>query len=276
MTNVVVYVEASAPGYFTRTNSATVKITKAANAWITAPSMKGWTVGATPATPNKGKAKFGTATVTYGKAGGAAGALGATRPSAAGSYVATFTVPGTANYAGLTKTVTFTIKPNTYKVKFKADGGKLPKGKKMSAQTFTTGKAKKLRTNKFERKGWIFLGWSKRKNGPVAYKNAQAVKNLAAAGKTVTLYAVWAKAQYKVVFDASGGRGKMPVQVFTYGKPQKLVGNRFTRKGYVFGGWAIRDPLATVPKIAYRNGQAVANLSRDGRTVKLYAVWKRR
>ena len=46
----------------------------------------------------------------------------------------------------------------------------------------------------------------------------------------------------------------MPVQVFKYGQAQKLAGNRFTRKGYVFGGWAIRDPLATIPKIAYRNG----------------------
>ena len=92
----------------------------------------------------------------------------------------------------------------------------------------------------------------------------------------MTLYAVWAKAQYKVVFNASGGRGKMPAQTFAYGKAQKLYANKFTRKGYVFAGWAIRDPLATIPKIAYKNGQAVKNLSADGRTVKLYAVWKRR
>ena len=279
VTNVTVFVEASAPGYYTATKSATVKISKAANAWIKVPTMAGWTVGATPATPNKGKAKFGTATVAYGKAGGAAGGLGATRPSAAGSYTATFTVPGSANYTGLTKTVAFTVKPKpptTYAVKFNANGGTLPKGKSMAAQSFTSGKAAKLRGNAFTRKGYVFIGWAKRKDGPVAYKNAQAVKNLAAAGKTVTLYAVWAKAQYKVVFDASGGRGKMPVQTCAYGKAQKLCANKFTRKGYVFAGWAIRDPLATVPKIAYKNGQAVKNLSADGRTVKLYAVWKKR
>jgi uncharacterized repeat protein (TIGR02543 family) len=275
-----ILVRATNPNYANpATNSAALTITKAANAWIAEPSMASWTVGATPATPNKGRAKFGTATVTYGVAGKAAGGLGTTRPSAAGSYVATFTVPETENYAGLVKNVAFTIAaapPKTYKVKFNANGGKLAKGKKMAAQTFTYGKAKKLRKNKFKRKGYVFVGWAKRKNGPVAYKNAQKVKNLAKAGKTVTLYAVWAKETYKVVFDASGGRGKMPVQVFTYGKPQKLVGNRFTRKGYVFGGWAIRDPLATVPKVAYRNGQAVKNLSRNGGTVKLYAVWKKR
>jgi hypothetical protein len=68
----------------------------------------------------------------------------------------------------------------------------------------------------------------------------------------------------------------MPRQTFTYGESQNLVRNRFKRKGYVFGGWAIRDPLATVRKVAYKDGQRVKNLSADGRTVKLYAVWKRR
>ena len=255
-------------------------IAKAANAWVTAPSMAGWTVGAAPATPNRGRAKFGTATVTYGVAGKAAGGLGAARPSAAGSYVATFTVAATANYTGLGKNVAFAVKPKpapkTYAVKFAANGGTLPKGKSMAAQTMTLGKAAALRGNAFVRKDWVFVGWAKTKNGPVAYKNGQSVKNVAKAGQTVTLYAVWAKAQYKVVFDASGGKGKMPVQTFKYGQTQKLVSNKFTRKGYVFGGWAIRDPLATVPKVAYKDKQAVKNLSANGRTVKLYAVWKRR
>jgi hypothetical protein len=354
VTNVMVFVEASAPGYFTTTNGAPVVITKAANAWVTEPSMAGWTVGATPATPNKGQAKFGTATVAYGVAGGAAGGLGATRPSAAGSYVATFTVPGTANYGGLVKNVSFTIAtaptppkptppapktytvkfdanggkggttakktagaalkapsvtragyklkgwtpavpakmpaanvtykavwtPLTYTVKFAANGGTLPKGKAMAAQTMTVDKAGNLRANVFTRTDWVFAGWAKTKNGPVAYKNGQSVKNIAKAGQTVTLYAVWAKPTYKVVFNASGGRlprgVKAPTQKFTYGKSQKLADNRFVRDGYVFGGWAIRDPLATVPKIYYRNGQVVKNLSPDGRTVVLYAVWKKR
>ena len=141
-------------------------------------------------------------------------------------------------------------------------------------------KAPRTSANKFARDGYVFLGWSKRKNGPVAYKNAQKVKNLAKAGKSVTLYAAWAKADYQVAFDASGGRlpkgVKMPAQTFKYGKPQKLRKNKFIRKGYVFAGWAKRDPLATIPIIAYKNGQRVKNLSRNGGTVKLYAVWKKR
>ncbi len=110
-----------------------------------------------------------------------------------------------------------TPKPKTYTVKFNANGGKLPKGRNMPAQTFTSGKAKKLRGNAFTRNGFVFVGWAKRKNGPVAYKNAQKVKNIGKVGKSVTLYAVWAKETYKVVFDASGGRGKMGTQTFKYG-----------------------------------------------------------
>ena len=39
-------------------------------------------------------------------------------------------------------------------------------------------KAYKLRANKFERDGYVFLGWAKRKDGPVAYKNGQKVKSM--------------------------------------------------------------------------------------------------
>ena len=80
----------------------TFTITKATNEWITEPSVVGWTYGDAPSEPNMGTAKFGTATVTYG-------ALGAERPTEAGDYTATFTVVGTDNYAGLTKSLDFTI-----------------------------------------------------------------------------------------------------------------------------------------------------------------------
>ena len=286
MTNVTVYVEASAPGYYTTTNSATVKILPL--------DLAGVTVAPIPAQQYAGSSLRPAVSVQIGGLRPAAGVdYDAAYANNAAPGTATVTLTGKGNYTGR-KQATFRIvapptppkptppkptptpAPKTYVVKFSANGGKLAKGKKMSAQTFTSGKAAKLRCNAFARKGYVFIGWSKRKNGPVAYKNGQAVKNLAKAGKTVTLYAVWAKESYKVAFDASGGRGKMPVQTFKYGKAQKLRKNQFVRKGYVFGGWAIRDPLATVRKVAYKDGQKVKNLSRNGGTVKLYAVWKRR
>ena len=110
-----VWVEVSAANYAPVTNSVTVKITKAANAWIAVPSISGWTCGETASMPNMGKAKFGTVAVRYG-------ASGAVLPSSAGNYVATFTVAGTANYAGLTKEVPFTVEPA------QGQGGNEPSG----------------------------------------------------------------------------------------------------------------------------------------------------
>ena len=81
----------------------TFTITKAANSWLTQPSINGWTYGQVANVPNMGAAKFGTASVTY-----------SATPQNAGSYTATFTVPGTANYSGLTKSVPFTIAKATY------------------------------------------------------------------------------------------------------------------------------------------------------------------
>ena len=157
---------------------------------------------------------------------------------------------------------------SSYKVKFVANGGK----GKMAAQKFAYGKAKKLSKNKFNRSGWTFLGWAKSKSGKVAYKNAAAVKNLTAKGGTVPLYAKWAKTSYKVAFDANGGQGKMSAQKMTYGKAKKLSANKFTRKGYDFLGWA-KSKTGTV---AYKDQAAVKNLVANGKTVKLYAAWKKK
>ncbi len=169
--------------------------------------------------------------------------------------------------------------PLTYKVAFNKNGGKLPKGKKMAAQTLTYGKAAKLRKNVFTRKGYVFAGWAtskaNAKKGLIAYKNAQSVNNLRADGGTTTLYAVWAKKTYKVAFYANGGKGKMAVEKFTYGKAKKLTANKFKRKGYTFKGWAKSKALAQKGTVTYRNKQAVKNLVTNGKTVKLYAVWKK-
>ena len=152
-----------------------------------------------------------------------------------------------------------------YAVAFNANGGK----GSMKTQAMTYNKAAKLGKNAFTRSGWTFLGWSKTKTGAVAYKNAQAVKNLRTDGKTTTLYAVWAKNAYKVAFKANGGTGSMAVQGMTYGKAANLRKNAFKRTGYTFSGWA----KTATGAVAYKNAQAVKNLRTDGGTTTLYAKW---
>ena len=167
-------------------------------------------------------------------------------------------------------------RPTTYAVSFSANGGTLPKGARMAAQKMSYGKSAALRKNAFARKGRVFAGWSKTKNGPVAYRDAQSVRNLRADGAWLTLYAVWAKPAYRVAFLANGGAGSMPAQDFAYGRAKRLSANRFAKKGHRFAGWAKSAADARRGKVAYRDGNPVKNLVRNGGTVKLYAVWKRK
>ena len=160
--------------------------------------------------------------------------------------------------------------PTKYTVAFKANGGK----GKMASQKMTRDKTAKLKKVAFSRSGYVFIGWAKTKNGAVAYKNKASVKNLAAGGKTATLYAKWAKKTYKVKFYANGGKGKMAVESFKYGKAKKLSANKFKApKGKKFAGWAKSKANAKAGTVAYRNKAKVKNLVTTGKTVKLYAVW---
>ncbi len=157
-------------------------------------------------------------------------------------------------------------KPVTYKVAFYANGGI---GKTVT-QTMTYNRAAYLKKNAFKRTGYTFLGWAKKKNGAVAYKNAVAVKNLLSAKGTIKLYAVWAKTKYKVAFYANGGSGSMSAQAMTYNKAAYLKKNAFKRTGYTFAGWA----KSVNGSVVYKDGKAVKNLTTTGATIKLYAVWK--
>ena len=214
---------------------------------------------------------------TWTRVSGTAATLSATgvlRPVSGAT--GTVVVRGTAVLWGQTYTRTLAVKilrPSTpYKVKFNANGGK----GKMAVQKMKYGKAAKLRRNAFVRDGWIFAGWAVKGKGPVAYADAAKVKDVGGGATARTLYAIWARPTYKVKFLANGGKGKMAVQAFRYGQAQKLSANKFKRKGYVFKGWARTKADAKAGKAAFKNKKAVKNLTTTGKTVKLYAVWKKK
>lgn len=92
-----------AGNYTITTQSGTLAVTKATNSWITQPSIAGWTYGQAANAPNLGAAQFGNVQVSY-----------SATPQNAGSYTATFTVPETANYSALSKSVSFAIARATY------------------------------------------------------------------------------------------------------------------------------------------------------------------
>ena len=179
-------------------------------------------------------------------------------------FFALFTLPvqtyanATVGYAKAVATAKKAA-PKTYVVKFHPNGGK----GKMSAQKFTVNKAARLQSNRYSRKGYVFIGWSTSKSGAVAVGNGQSVKNLTKGGKSITLYAQWAVQNYIVAFYANGGSGSMPLQKHTYGKAANLVANRFTRKGYSFEGWA----TSANGRVTFRNKASVKNLTKAGRTI---------
>ena len=161
------------------------------------------------------------------------------------------------------------VPPTTYAVVFKANGG----AGTMADQTISCGKTANLSANAFTRKGYVFLGWAKTAKGAVAYKDKAGVRDLAPAGARATLHAKWAKETYSVKFCKNGGTGTMKVQKIAYGTSKKLLANKFKRDGYVFKGWATSAAKARKGKVAYSNKQKVKNLTKAGKTVKLYAVW---
>lgn len=79
--------------------------------------------------------------------------------------------------------------------------------------------------------------------------------------------------QFKGWYTKKSGGSMKDTASCKYGKTYNLPANAFTRKGYKFAGWA------TTPNgpVKYKNKAAVKNLtSKNGKTVTLYAKWKKK
>ena len=71
---------------------------------------------------------------------------------------------------------------------------------------------------------------------------------------------------YTVTFDANGGEGNMPSQIFFEGNESALYVNEFTREGYSFAGWnTMQDGTGT----AYTDKQRITVVA----DMTLYAQW---
>ncbi len=174
--------------------------------------------------------------------------------------------------------------PTTYEVVFDANGGV----GSMPAQTIDVNAPTALSTNAFTREGYTFKGWSTTPDGAVQYQDVEPVTDLAPAGGTTTLYAVWEKVEqpnpqppvepqpvvYEIAYNANGGVGTMPNQEVKKGEDVVLAKNTFTKAGYQFKGWATSANGA----VKYTDGQTVTDLVfPQARTVitTLYAIWEK-
>nr|MBQ5605331.1 InlB B-repeat-containing protein [Bacteroidales bacterium] len=146
-----------------------------------------------------------------------------------------------------------------YKLSFNANGGTGT----MSDQIFEYGAANTINANLFIREGFIFTGWNTQANASgTAYTDKQSITLT----ENTTLYAQWKRKTYTLTFDANGGTGTMPSQIFQHGIPKSLPNNTFTREEYGFVGW---NTKADGSGTDYTDKQSIS-LTND---ITLYAQW---
>ncbi len=161
---------------------------------------------------------------------------------------------------------------NNYQVIFNANATDVTGN--MPNQEFTYGETKKLNSNRFQKVGYEFKGWSTTSNGNVEYNN-QASFNYNTENPSITLYAIWEAKTYQVVFLGNGDSninsvtGEMSPQTMTYDQSVELADNQFECLGYTFTGWNTQANGAGQP---YRNKQEVKNLTLQA-SISLYAQW---
>ena len=110
------------------------------------------------------------------------------------------------------------------------------------------------------------------------YTNHETVKDIAAPGRTINLYAIWKPNNdytYKVRFHAMDGTGRTFDQTFAKSKSKCLAwldsGIGWSRPGYIFCGWS---DVGSSRVCKYNNGTKVYDLSfTPNGVVDLYAVW---
>lgn len=184
----------------------------------------------------------------------------------------------TANSSGTSYTTNSTVcgkgltlyaqwKANQYKIHYNANGG----SGTMSDSTVAYDSSFTLPKNTFTNNGYQFLGWSKTKDGDVAaYEDQKKFKYQMASD--LTLYAIWGNGQYKISFMPNGAQANAKIIPVKTGESYTIPSGLFTRKGYTFVGWA---KTSDAVRADYTNGVAVSDLTDVGKTIKLYAIWKK-
>ena len=127
-----------------------------------------------------------------------------------------------------------------------------------------------------EEPGYIFMGYYSGKNGAGAQYIDESGKFLSSATSTTfisdrILYAKWKPIEYKIRYNANGGKGSMDDTPATYDKETFLRSNAFTLTGYKFTGWA----TSANGSVIYDDLEEILNLTMtDGKVINLYAVWE--
>lgn len=146
-------------------------------------------------------------------------------------------------------------KEKQYKLMFHANGGKTSVTQKIVTFNRNCGKLPTPSRTK-----GTFLGWYTAKTGGTKYTSSTVYKT---AGSK-TLYAHWKMVQYKVKFNANGGKCSRSQRSVDYGSSIGTLPTA-TRSGYSFQGWYTKKSGGTKISSSYKVKKAVT----------LYAHWKK-
>lgn len=127
-----------------------------------------------------------------------------------------------------------------------------------------TDESKQIPANTFTRGGYTFVGWSTASDGDAEYEN-EAIFNMST--DSVTLYAIWAPNENKIIFDANGGSGSMSNQTIKTNESANLNECIFVCEGYTFAGWA----TSATGSVLYQDASEYV-MGVNSQYV-LYAVW---
>lgn len=163
------------------------------------------------------------------------------------------------------------IEKNHYSVKYEKNYSDSTGN--MDTQPFTYDENQELSKNTFTKTGYNFCGWNTKPDGTgISYEDEQNVENLSTENNgTIILYAQWKPNNYKIIFNANSGQGKMADQSFSYDEKKSLTKNTFQYEGYTFNGWNTKpDGSGT----RYLDEQIIENIvSEENINIPFYAQW---
>ena len=135
------------------------------------------------------------------------------------------------------------------------------------------------------RRGYTFTGWytstANIAAGKVWKGDGGTVASPTAAGTRMDVYAGWMLkgGYYQIKFYKNDGTGKWRTLAYEYGKstalPTCVKGLGWTRKGYVFGGWATSAANAKAGNVWKPDAAKVATTVAAGQSFSCYAIWKK-
>ena len=134
----------------------------------------------------------------------------------------------------------------------------------MTTSTFFLEIEQDLKENSFTRTGYTFAGWAMTSDGPIKFKDKEAVLDLVdTVEANVTLYAKWTVHKLAISYNNGGGTGTAPTSPTSadYGTNVTMPDNTYKYTGHTFAGWEVSGIGSIEETYSARESVAVKDLS---------------